>query len=177
MIRLRRCEKPVRGVTMFVNEAQEGPECRRQRVDAGFSLVEILVVLALIGVVIAIGIPLVNEQVRISEARSAADQMAGHLRAARMIAVSHHKDIVVTVRVDPDNDYSYEGTYGDTKLIKMPARVKIKTGSAASITFRSDGSALASSTVTTESLVSSATERWTLSVTTVGFVSVAHVRV
>jgi prepilin-type N-terminal cleavage/methylation domain-containing protein len=145
--------------------------------EAGFSLAEMLAVLALVGIVIAIGIPLVNEQLRIAEARSAADDMAVHLRAARMIAVSHHKDIVVTVNAAPTNTFSYEGTNGETREIAMPARVQIKSGSAASITFHSDGSSGSSSTVTLESTVSSATERWTLTVNTLGLVSTAHVRV
>lgn len=148
-----------------------------KRVEAGFSLAEMLVVLALAGIVVAIGIPLMNEQVRIAEVRAAADELAVHLRAARMIAVSHHKDIVVTVSADPTNTLSYEGTNGDTKTITMPGRVKIKAGSTATITFHSDGSSGASSTVTTESAVSNATERWMLTVNTVGMVSVTHVRV
>jgi prepilin-type N-terminal cleavage/methylation domain-containing protein len=150
---------------------------RRTLRQAGFSLAEMLAVLALIGITVAIGIPLVNEQLRIAEVRSAADDMAVHLRAARMIAVSHHKDIVVTVTADPTNTFSYEGTNGETRTIAMPGRVKIKTGSTASITFHSNGSSGASSTVTIESAVVNATERWTLSVNTLGLVAVAHVRV
>ena len=162
---------------MFEHDAHNGPECRRPRAEAGFSLAELLVVLAIIGAVIAMGIPLVNEQLRIAEVRAVADEMAVHLRAARMIAVSHHKDIVVTVSVDPANSLSYEGTNGETRTITMPGRVKIKSGSAVSITFHSDGSSGASSTVTAESAVSSVTERWTLTVNTVGMVSVAHARI
>jgi len=143
----------------------------------GFSLAELLVVLALIGIITAMGIPFVNEQLRIAEVRSAADELGVHLRAARMIAVSHHKDIVVTVSADPANTVSYEGTEGETRTITMPGRVKIKSGSTATITFHSDGSSGASSTVTAESAVSNATERWTLTVSTVGLVSVAHVRI
>jgi len=143
----------------------------------GFSLPELLVVLALIGIIAAMGVPFVNEQIRIAEVRSAADELGVHLRAARMIAVSHRKDIVVTVTADPGNTMSYEGTEGITRTITMPARVKIKSGSTATITFRSDGSSLASSTVTAESAVSDKTERWTLTVSTVGLVSVAHVRI
>ncbi len=147
-----------------------------RRWEAGFSLAEMLAVLALIGIVLAIGMPLVNEQLRIAEVRSAADEMAVHLRAARMIAVSHHKDIVFTVSEDPTNSYSYEGTNGETRTITMPGRVKIATGSAASITFRSNGSVAAAGTVTIQSAVSSATETWTLTVNILGLATVSHAR-
>jgi prepilin-type N-terminal cleavage/methylation domain-containing protein len=149
-------------------------QTRRQ---AGFSLAELLAVLALMGIVLAIGIPLINEQVRIADIRSAADQMAVHLRAARMIAVSHHKDIVVTVSVDPTNTYSYETTNGSIRTVQMPGTAKVISGSTGTITFHSDGSSGAASTVTIESLVSTQTERWVLTVNTLGLVSVAHTRV
>jgi type IV fimbrial biogenesis protein FimT len=153
----------------------------QRRAQSGFSLAELLIVVAMIGVTVGIAIPLVNEQMRIAEVRSAADQMAVHLRAARMIAVSHHKDIVVTVNAENasilPNTLSYEGTNGNTLTIQMPGLVKIKTSSTASITFHSDGSSDASSTVTTESVVSNATERWVLTVNILGLVTVAHTRV
>lgn len=145
--------------------------------NKGFTLVEMLIVIAFIGITVAIGIPLVNEQVRIAEVRAAADELAVHLRAARMIAVSHHKNITVTVSVDPTNSISYESTTGTPRVMTMPGRVKIVSGSTASITFKSDGSTGATSTVTTESAVSDKTERWTLQVNIMGMVSVTHTRV
>jgi prepilin-type N-terminal cleavage/methylation domain-containing protein len=145
--------------------------------ERGFSIGEMLVVIALIGITVALAIPLVNEQVRVANIRGAADQMATHLRAARMIAVSHRKDITVTVNIDPTNSYSYENTTGTMMTYSMPSQVVIKSGSSTSITFHSDGSAAAASTVTAESTVANAIERWTLSVNALGLVSVAHVRV
>jgi prepilin-type N-terminal cleavage/methylation domain-containing protein len=143
----------------------------------GFSMVEMLIVIAFIAITVGIAIPLVNEQVRIAEIRAAADELAVHLRSARMIAVSHHKDITVTVSADPGNQISYEGTTGIARVMSMPGRVKIKSGSAATIVFHSDGSTGTSSTVTTESVVSSKTERWTLTVNILGMVSMSHARV
>ena len=153
-----------------------------RRNAAGFSISEMLVVLAIIGITVAIGIPLVNEQVRIAEVRGAADQMAVHLRAARMMAVARHRDIKVTVNNENvaaplTNTLQYEGQNGGTQTISLPAPVKIKSSSTAEITFHSDGSSDATSTVTTESVVSTSTERWTLNVNTLGLVTVAHVRV
>ena len=168
---------------MFEHEAHGGSQCRRRegcatsRSERGFSLPELLVVLAIIGAFVVMAIPLVNEHVRIAELRSAADGLAVHLRAARMLAVTTHQDVAVTISVDPTNQYSYTDSNGQPRVIKMPGAVKIKAGSDASITFKSDGSSTASRTVTTESAVSTATERWILTVNTVGMVSVSHVRV
>ena len=148
------------------------------RTQRGFSLPELLVVLAIIGAIVAMSIPLVNEQIRIAELRAVSDQMAVHLRAARMLAVTTHNNVDVTISVDPTNTLSYPDSNGQTRTIKMPGLVKIKSGSTPSITFKSDGSiAGTSSTITTESAVSTATERWILTVSTVGMVSVSHVRI
>jgi len=168
---------------MFDHDARDGSECRRMersattRAQRGFSLPELLVVLAIIGAIVVISIPLVNEQIRIAELRAVSGELAVHLRAARMLAVTTHQDVAVTVSADPTNEITYPDSNGQTRTLKMPGKVKILTGSTVSITFHSDGSSGASSTVTTESAVSTATERWIMTVNTVGMVSVSHVRV
>ncbi|HEX4824901.1 MAG TPA: GspH/FimT family protein [Candidatus Polarisedimenticolaceae bacterium] len=160
----------------------------QSRRQAGFSLVELLAVLALAGIVLAIGIPIVNEQVRIADIRSAADQMAVHMRAARMMAVTQHRvpGLDFNISVDPTNTYSYCAAdpaltgnvcpSAQLRSIKMPGTAKIVSGSATTITFKSDGSASATGTITIQSLVSASTETWTLTVNTLGLVTVAHTR-
>jgi prepilin-type N-terminal cleavage/methylation domain-containing protein len=147
----------------------------------GFSMAEMLIVIAFIGITVGIGIPMVNEQVRIAEIRGAADELAVHLRAARMMAVTRRSDVRVTVSVDPTNTISYVQWPTPTgvlpRLMTMPNRVKIVSGSTGLITFKSDGSTGSASTVTTESVVSTKTERWTLTVNIVGTVAVAHTRI
>ncbi len=147
---------------------------RRER---GFSLSEMLVVLAFIGITVGIGIPLVSEQMRIADARGAADRMAVQVRAQRMIAVAHHADNVITVNQDPTNSITYLDGNNQAQELKMPGTVTIMTGSSASITFHSDGSTAAASTIIAESVVSSSTERWTITVSQAGLVQVAHVRI
>ena len=149
---------------------------QRQR-QAGFSMAEMLVVIAFIAITVAIGIPLVNEQVRIAEVRSSADDLALHLRAARMIAVAKHKTIVFTVSADPTNTFSYEGNDGKMKTITMPNRVKIATGSDGSISFFQNGSVDATSAIVLESNVSDKLERWTATVNTVGLTKLARQRI
>ena len=145
--------------------------------QAGFSLAEMLMVIALIGIAVAIGIPLVNEQVRIAEVRGAADDLALHLRAARMISVTKHKTITFTVSVDPVNEFSYEGNNGQVKTIKMPGRVRIASGSDGSINFMQNGAVDAISSIVIESNVSDKLERWTATVNTVGLTTLARQRI
>jgi prepilin-type N-terminal cleavage/methylation domain-containing protein len=143
----------------------------------GFSLPELLAVVALLGIAIAIGIPIVNEQVRIAEVRAAADELALHLRAARMIAVTQRRTIEFTVNVDPDNSFSYLGNDGKLKTFSTPERVKISDASDRSILFKRNGSVDASSSVILESVVSGARERWTATVNTMGLATLVHERV
>jgi len=159
---------------------------RRNR-QAGFSLAEMLIVIAFIGIAIAIGIPLVNEQVRIAEVRSSADDLALHLRAARMLAVAKHKTIVFTVNADPANTFSYKAlddssifTGTNPKVrgpFKMPTRVRIATGSDGTINFLQNGAVDFVSSVVLESQVSNKLERWTATVNTVGLTTLLHERI
>jgi prepilin-type N-terminal cleavage/methylation domain-containing protein len=150
---------------------------RAARRDRGFSLSELLAVVALIGIAIAIGIPIVNEQVRIAEVRAVADDLALHLRAARTIAVSKHKTITFTVNADPPYSFTYEGNDGSLKEIKMPGRVRIAPASTRSINFKRNGSVDLAASVILESDVSGAQERWTATVSTAGLTKLVHERV
>lgn len=143
----------------------------------GFSLPELLAVLALIAIALAIGIPIINEQVRIAEIRAAADDLALHLRAARMSSVTQHKTIKFEVFVDPANEFKYEGNNGQQREIKTPPRVRIAPASDALINFRKNGSVEVASSIILESDVSGAKERWTANVSTMGMATLVHERV
>jgi prepilin-type N-terminal cleavage/methylation domain-containing protein len=143
----------------------------------GFSLPELIAVIALIGIAIAIGIPIVNEQVRMAEVRAVADDLALHLRAARTIAVTKHTTVTFTVDVDPINRFRYIGSDGVEKEIKMPGRVRIAPASSRSINFKRNGSVDVASVIIVESDVSGARERWTASVSAAGLTKLVHERV
>jgi hypothetical protein len=128
--------------------------------------------MALLGIAIAIGIPLVNEQVRIAEVRAAADDLAVQLRAARMIAVTKRTTIKFIVHPDPINKFEYE-----EREVTLPSRIRIASGSDPIILFKRNGSVDVLSTVILESDVSGALERWTATVNTMGFATLVHERV
>ena len=109
----------------------------------GFSLTEILVVLALAGLAIAICVPLVAENVNQARIRTAADQLSVDLRAARMIAVSKRATpfLDVSVQPDPVNRYTYVNGRGETRVVQLPTGVRIITPSTAyTIRYLRDGS-------------------------------------
>ena len=104
------------------------PHAYRQR---GFSLTEILVVVALVGLAIAITVPLVAENVNQARIRTAADQLSVDLRAARMIAVSKRAMPFLDVSVEPDpvNRYSFVNARGEARTVQLPTGVRIITPS------------------------------------------------
>lgn len=139
--------------------------------ERGFSISELLVVLAIIGIAVAIGIPIAAEQVRQAKIRGAADQLAMDLRAARMIAVSTrvpNPGLSFTIMTEPDNYYEYPDNKGNTRHIEMPDGVRI-TSSTSPIMFQLNGSVDSASTTVIEiALTASILERWTISTNILG---------
>lgn len=97
--------------------------------SSGFSLTEILIVVAIVGLAVAIAIPLVAENVNQARIRTAADQFSVDLRAARMIAVSKRATpfLDVSVQPDPVNRYSFVNGRGETRVVQLPTGVRIIT--------------------------------------------------
>jgi prepilin-type N-terminal cleavage/methylation domain-containing protein len=144
----------------------------------GFSLGELLVTVAIIGLVALVSIPLISEQVRAAEVRAAGDQLAMALKAARMVAVTTHSDVVFTVEPDPDNKYSYTDNRGRLRETVMPGSVTI-TSSDGNITFRQNGtinSATAMDIVLEANMTGGIVDRWTISTSILGVASVTHDR-
>jgi len=143
----------------------------------GFSLSELLVVLAIIGIAVAIGIPLVAEQVRQAKIRSAADQFAVDLRAARMIAVSSHTATSIVVQANPTNAYQYTNAQGQLRRYEMPEGLRI-VSSTSPITFQLNGSVTAAATTVLEtSLSEGVVERWTITTSLLGVPKVVRERI
>ncbi len=154
---------------------------RRHRAGnrSGFSLPELLAVLALLAIALAVGVPLVNEQIRIAEVRGAADNLAVNLRAARMISVSKHTPIKFTIDWDADRSLwvlNYNGTDGKARSIALPERVTVTPESDRLVTFQQNGSVSAPASIVLESVVPGARERWTATVSSMGIATLQHER-
>lgn len=151
---------------------------KRPRAAAGgFSITELLVVLAIIGLTVAVTVPLVSNQVRMAAIRSAAAEFTSNLRAARMIAVSGHRTIDVRVDADPANSYTYKDVRGVDRQIALPDGIRIVSCTPATIRFRPDGSVPGGAVTIFEARgVSGAAERWTVETNDLGILRTVYAR-
>lgn len=148
----------------------------------GFSLTEILVVLAIMGLAIAITVPLVAENVNQARIRSAADQFSVDLRAARMIAVSKRATpyLDVSVQPDPVNRYTYVNGRGETRVVQLPTGVRIITPNADyTIRYLRDGSVSGggNTTVLRVLLSAGAEEEWRVITNAMGVTRTTRTRI
>jgi len=151
---------------------------RTKKAAPGFSLAELLVVLAILGLTVAVTVPLVSNQVRMAAIRSAAAEFSSDLRAARMIAVSGHRTINVQVDADPANSYSYPDSRGRNRQVALPEGIRIVSSTPASIKFRPDGSVHGGALTIFEARgVSGAAERWTIAINELGLLRTVYARV
>ena len=141
---------------------------RVRSTSRGFSAAELLIVIAIVGLLVAVAVPLVNNQVRQAKARGAADAMGVDLRAARMLAVTKQQDIPFVLEVDPVNAYRYTGNDGKVRRFVLPVGVRILGSSTpTTITFRPNGSIAAQATTVVEIAMSgSATAKETYTIVT-----------
>jgi prepilin-type N-terminal cleavage/methylation domain-containing protein len=148
---------------------------RNQR---GFSLPELLVVLAVIGLLVVVAVPLVSEQVRRATVLGSVDVLRTDLRAARMIAATRQQAVPFTFELTPQNRYSYTKNDGKTRTVQLPPGVRVVSASpSTTITFQPNGSVTAASTVVIEIVLGRDTERWTVTTSVVGVPTATKTRV
>ena len=156
-------------------EAQGG---ERQR---GYSISELLIVIALIGIFVLFGGPAMADAYRAYRVRSVATNLTVDLRALRYNAVARRAVQTVTINdqahATAPNQYSYANFKGDPITVPIEPQVSIETTSAASISFNMYGSTGVSGNQTvsvSSSINGSRNDRYTITVTPTGTVSTAY---
>jgi general secretion pathway protein H len=89
--------------------------------DEGTTLIEVLVVMAILALVAAVALPSVRLPDRVHSLRSIAADIAGRLRAARAIAISENREVAFAFDAET-RAYTVEGTGTPQPL---PATIEI----------------------------------------------------
>ena len=93
--------------------------------ERGVTLPEVLVVIAIIAMAVGVAVPVISDAVRAARLRSAAQQLATSLRAARMVSVTRQAPVDFVVRPHPENSYEYPDRVGQLRTQRMPEGVRI----------------------------------------------------
>jgi prepilin-type N-terminal cleavage/methylation domain-containing protein len=144
--------------------------------QAGYSLSELLVVIAMIALVVLFGGPALANAYKSYKVRAAADGLTTNLRALRYTAVAERAPRSLTINDEaatPANQYSYVNKMGKNILVTLDG-VVIESASPASITFGiNGGTGLTSNLDVLLSMTVSRDrgERYTITVTPTGTVT------
>lgn len=91
------------------------------RPGAGFTLLELMVVLALMVLVYAIVLPNISSALPGTELKSAARELAAGLRKARSQAIMHKEEATLTL----DVEQHHFGISGDDRSYSLPPRLEL----------------------------------------------------
>jgi len=147
----------------------------------GYSLPELLIVIALIGLFVLFGGPAMADAYKAYKVRSVANNLSLDLRALRYNAVATRSPRTMTINNQADatapNRYSYANYKGDPITVRIEQWVNIETTSAASIGFNIYGATGVSGSQTVSvsmAINGTRNDRYTISVSPTGTVSTAY---
>ena len=75
--------------------ASTRPIRRRHRLGAGFTLLELMIVLAILGILLTVGVPSLTDFLEKGRVKSAAESVSGALTSARLDAVQRNTNVYV----------------------------------------------------------------------------------
>jgi type IV fimbrial biogenesis protein FimT len=128
------------------------------RPQKGFTIIELMVTLAVLAVVVAIAAPSFSGLLRDSRNQAIRNEMASALQMARSEAVKRRTNVIICKRNEDNDDCDNGNDWSNGWLIKTSGGLVIKVwdapnsvaviGSAASITFESTGMASNAESIT-----------------------------
>ncbi|MCZ6600935.1 MAG: GspH/FimT family pseudopilin [Acidobacteria bacterium] len=151
------------------------------RQQKGYSLVELLLILGIMGIFLTISIPALSQSMRRYSARAGAHEFVSHLRLARHLAIARHQPVDMAVGAE---DYSLpnwsDGDIGTAGLreFSLPRACTIVSGTG-TITFRTDGTiSTGATTVRLEiALDGQITARYDIAISTAGQITTTYTQV
>ncbi|HXH27583.1 MAG TPA: prepilin-type N-terminal cleavage/methylation domain-containing protein [Candidatus Polarisedimenticolia bacterium] len=153
---------------------------RRTARQAGYSLPELLAVIAIMGIIVVFGGPALQTALRAYRVRSMADMLTTDIRALRYDAVTNRATRTMTVNdrnASPANQYSFTNSKGKPVTIHMEQDVDIDTTSDSSISFGINGATGSTSSLSVSisgQVNTTRGDRYTITVTPTGTVSAAY---
>src|SRR5262245_13185600 len=138
----------------------------------GFSIVEMLLVLAIMGIFITFAGPAFTESYRAYKVRSASQELSVALRAVRQVAVSTRTASSLLVDTAAGS-YTLTDAKGKTRTWGLPVGVAFISATPSTITFVTNGTvSTGSASIVLQGTVNgSRADRWTLDLNTVGQVT------
>jgi type II secretory pathway pseudopilin PulG len=153
---------------------EEGPMRRVVSKQEGLTIAEILVVIAIVGLFLAVTIPAASNYIRSSRVRTAADTLAMDLQSCRYMAVTNRTPrTLALVGGAPATAYTYTDLEGTTHTVYLPEGIQITTATNFPVTFTSLGGLTGSpaTAVVKGTITGSKAHEFTLSVGTSGKVT------
>ncbi len=142
--------------------------------EGGVTLPEILVVIAIVGLFLAVTIPAANNYIRTSRVRTAADNLVMDLQSCRYMAVTNRETKTLSlVGAVPATAYTYSDLQGVTQTVNLPEGIRIVTATNFPVSFTTLGGLTGNpaTAVVKGTITSSKAHEFTITVNTAGKVS------
>lgn len=115
----------------------------RKHRESGFTLIEVMIVCAIIGIASAIAIPNYVEWKAQHDLREAVSEFAANLNLSRVVAMNRNRQATVTIQVNASGHIDVTGTAGGTPIFGTQTMSGSVTGlgppNPASVSFSSMG--------------------------------------
>ncbi|HVH81814.1 MAG TPA: GspH/FimT family pseudopilin, partial [Stellaceae bacterium] len=107
------------------------------RRDAGFTFIELLVVLAIVGLAVAMAMPIFSRHVTGASLNAARDEIRAALRGARSTAITEGRPVVF--RGDPSGGYWLDRRHFALPLMNGAQPLRVATVGAVQVSFYPSG--------------------------------------
>ena len=106
--------------------------------QGGFTLIELIIVIAIVAILITVGVPSMREWIANQKVRGSANDLQFDLSYARSEAVKRNANVVLVPSGAAWAD-GWSVQFGGTKLREQPAIKGVTSGAAANLTFGPNG--------------------------------------
>jgi prepilin-type N-terminal cleavage/methylation domain-containing protein len=156
----------------MTEQVHESVDETRRSAEAGFSIVEMLLVLAIMAIFITFAGPAFTESYRAYKVRAASQELSVAIRAVRQVAVSTRTASNLLVNTGAGT-YSWTDAKGKTRSWVLPTGVAFISATPSTITFVTNGTvSTGSASIVLQGTVNGGrADRWTLNLNTVGQVT------